>query len=112
MEQTTTCFAVLVALYVHVHTRSRARARSAREASGVRTPHSCADDGRCTLHTLHTPCERRTAAPMTARPELHSRRRPGARAASSGRLLFASGDFLLKVRATLELGGSQRMHTC
>ena len=42
---------------------------------------------------------------------LRSRRRPGARAASSGRLLFASGDFLLKVRATARTRRTHRMHT-
>ena len=93
-------------VYVHVHTRSRARARSAREASGVRTPHSCADDGCCTRHTLHT-----LHATWRFFQSCNPCRRPGARTASSGRLLFASGDFLLKVRATARTR-THRMHTC
>ena len=82
-------------VYVHVHTRSRARARSAREASGVRTPHSCADDGCFTRHRLHT-----LHAAWRFFQSCNPRRRPGARAASSGRLLFARGAFPLNVRAT------------
>ena len=71
----------------------RARARAARSAWASRTSTRAAG-------LQQSRRGRRRLAELL--PELHPRIRcrPGARVASPGRLLFACGDFLLKVRAT------------